>query len=92
MERMLYCGFCGMRHKDTELRNASQRLKQDVVVKKWQMGYLWGGMAIWFLLYPLAPKMGIMGLFLLMIWYYFVLTAPFARSHAQKLHPEESSA
>ena len=98
LERMMYCAFCGTHYTETEMYNAAQRLKQDVVVDKWRYGYFFGGIFFLFIILPLLMKSlipvamhEIIGLLAFLMCFAVALKVPLARGHAQKLYPEKGA-
>lgn len=99
VERMMYCGFCGTRYTDLEIYNASQRIKQNVIVQRYASAYLWGGISfVLFILPALLVKfvpdvqshksISFLSMVILVaIW----ARRPFAQAHAKKLYPEKSA-
>lgn len=99
LERMMYCSFCGIHYTETEMFNASQRVKQDVIIQRYVKAYLWGGLFLGlFILPPLLvkfvpdePSRQNLGFILVTVMAILWFKRPFAGSHAKKLYPEKSA-
>lgn len=95
----MYCAFCGGHYSETEMFNASQRLKQDKVVRHWLLGYLFGGIFMVLFILPLillhfVPSQGsrnIIGSIAPLVWLVLIIKRPFAKTHAKRLYPEKSA-
>ncbi len=95
----MYCSFCGTHYTETEMFNASQRIKQEGVIKNWWYSYAGGGALLVLVILPLIlrtfiPDARVQGnIVILAILMYFVLLIrmPFAREHAKRLYPERSA-
>lgn len=104
---MLYCAFCGNRHPDLETANAFQRIKQNVIIAKFQLAYGLGGAIIVFLVLPVLlgglgfvdtanKRFTITGEFIYWLsfgaWLLSMFKVPFAKKIAEKQYPEQTSA
>ena len=95
----MYCAYCGTPYTETEIFNASQRIKQDVIMRKWSAYYFFGGMAVFLFILPvllnsLIPDKTLheaIKFLALFPWLLLVIKRPLAQTYALKLYPEKSA-
>ncbi len=98
LERMMYCSFCGTHYTETEIFNASQRIKQEGVLKNWWYSYAVGGALLVLVILPLILRtfvtdaaVQVIDTIAFVLWLVLVVKIPFARGHAKRLYPERGA-